>query len=324
MKSVAQPCSDHRLVLARRGALSASEWQDFAAHLSTCADCRIAWRFSADFAGSAGAVPGDERIIARAAKAALGATALGATTMPRVRRIRLAFATAAMLVAASVASGAVALRSRYFASFGRSAEPAPGSRAVYKAISPSEAKGPAQEFAEPAQPLMAESTAVEPPPQPTHSLAKDKKPRRLASVSLSADLEPPPATPSQTPGLDGAHVVFAQAVRARQEGRFQDAIASFRTLQAQFPDTPPALVSLVSLGDLSLRVGSPSEALASFESYVRRVPSGALVPEALAGEARALKALGRAQESEQTWRDLARRFPGSPYARGAAVEKASP
>jgi TolA-binding protein len=113
-------------------------------------------------------------------------------------------------------------------------------------------------------------------------------------------------------------------VRARQEGRFQDAIASFRTLQGQFPDTPPALVSLVSLGDLSLRTGAPSEALASFESYVRRAPSGALVPEALAGEARALKALGRAQESENTWRDLARRFPGSPYARGAAVEKVSP
>ena len=190
MKSVAQPCSDHRLVLARRGALSASEWQDFAAHLSTCADCRIAWRFFADFAGSAGAMPGDERIIARAAKAALGAP-----TSPRVRRIRLAFATAAMLVAASVASGAVALRSRYFASFGRSAEPAPVSRAVAKSLSPREAKGPAQEITEPAQPPLAESTAVEPPPQPTHSLAKDKKPRRLASVSLSADLEPPPATP---------------------------------------------------------------------------------------------------------------------------------
>ena len=319
MKSTAQPCSDHRLVLARRGALSASEWQDFAAHLSTCADCRIAWRFSADFAGSAGAMPGDERIIARAAKAALRAPAI-----PRVRRLRLAFATAAMLVAASVASGAVALRSRYFASFGRSAEPAPVSRAVAKSLSPREAKGPAQEITEPAQPPLAESPAVEPPPQPTHSLAKDEKPRRSASVSLSADLEPPPATPSQTPGLDGAHVVFARAVRARQEGRFQDAIASFRALQGQFPDTPPALVSLVSLGDLSLRAGAASEALASFESYVRRAPSGALVPEALAGEARALKALGRAQESENTWRDLARRFPGSPYARGAAVEKASP
>jgi TolA-binding protein len=81
---------------------------------------------------------------------------------------------------------------------------------------------------------------------------------------------------------------------------------------------------LVSLGDLSLRAGAASEALASFESYVRRATSGALVPEALAGEARALKALGRAQESENTWRDLARRFPGSPYARGAAAEKGSP
>jgi TolA-binding protein len=319
MKSTAQPCSDLRLVLARRGALSASEWQDFATHLSTCADCRIAWRFSADFASSAGAAPGDERIIARAAKAALGATAI-----PRVRRLRLAFATAAMLVAASVASGAVALRSRYFAKISRQAEPAPASRAEAKAISLSKAKGPAQELAEPAQPPMTENTAVEPPPQSTHSLAKDEKPRRLASVSLSDALTPPPATPSQPPGLDGAHAVFAEAVRARQEGRFQDAIASFRTLQGQFPDTPQALVSLVSLGELSLRAGAPSESLASFESYVRRAPSGALVPEALAGEARALKALGRAQESEKTWRDLARRFPESPYARGAAVEKVSP
>ncbi len=51
MRSIAPSCSDDRMGLARRGALSSAELLDFATHLSTCADCRIAWRVSAEFKG---------------------------------------------------------------------------------------------------------------------------------------------------------------------------------------------------------------------------------------------------------------------------------
>ena len=80
------------------------------------------------------------------------------------------------------------------------------------------------------------------------------------------------------------------------------------------------MVSLVSLAELWLETGAPSAALGLFEDYVRRAPAGALLPEALAGQARALTALGRVQEGQAAWRALAHRFPGSPYARAATTE----
>ena len=105
MKPTARDCSDDCLVLARRGALSWSAWNDLATHLATCPDCRIDWQLSADFDGSAGAVPGDERMIARAADAATARMPLGL--------VRVAVAAGALLAVAGVASGAIVLHARY-------------------------------------------------------------------------------------------------------------------------------------------------------------------------------------------------------------------
>jgi TolA-binding protein len=135
--------------------------------------------------------------------------------------------------------------------------------------------------------------------------------------SPSLELQPPPP-----PISDGVGEAFSRAVAARQQGRLRNAIDAFRALQSRFPETPEALVSWVSLGDLHLRTGDAVEALAAFGAYLRSSPSGILVPEALAGKARALAVLGRRQESEGLWNELARRFPGSPYAqRAAATER---
>jgi TolA-binding protein len=70
----------------------------------------------------------------------------------------------------------------------------------------------------------------------------------------------------------------------------------------------------VSLGGLLLESGQGDEALAAFDSYLAAAPSGGLVPESLAGRARALKSVGREAEAARAWRELARRYPDSPYA----------
>jgi TolA-binding protein len=351
-------CSDDRLALARRGGLSSSDLLDFATHLVSCADCRIAWRLSADFEGSAGPAPGDERIIARAAKAALAST-------PRVRvgLLRVASAAAAaMLVAAGVASAAIALHARYARSVDADAASAPAPKSRRKGDRRSSLPGgaslPAGSEQAPADGLVApvsapvvsgsqdgpgaptEARPAPVVPRPQASPVKEGRsgPRQVALVSAPSPspspspsrpsaLEPPPVASSEPPGREAATIAFARAVDAREQGRIDDAIASFRALQSQYPGTPEALVSLVSLGELCLRTGAASEALASFTDYARNVPDGALAPEALAGHARALASLGRTVDSEAIWRELARRFPASPYARravGTAVDGPTP
>ena len=114
---------------------------------------------------------------------------------------------------------------------------------------------------------------------------------------------------------DAAAAVFVRAVQERAQGRTRAAIATFRGLQQQFPQTPEALVSQVSLGDLLLDGGDAAAALVAFDAYLVALPSGPLATEALLGKARALSALGRGTEADTIRREIARRFPDSPYLR---------
>jgi TolA-binding protein len=316
--------------LARRGALSSAELLDFATHLSTCADCRIAWRVSADFEGSSGAVPGDERLIARAANAALAAT-------PRagIGFTRAAAAAAVLLVTASVASATIALRARRSALVSTATESAsrprragagmatsarpPSSSADMVAAPPTDLLSPAQpttqgESIQPRTGSVSHERVERPPARPNGRSAS-----RLAAASAPpelAALQPAPVPSVEPPS--SARQMFERAVSARQQGRVQEAVDSFRALQSHFPGSPESLVSLISLGELLLATGAAADAAASFADYEENAPAGALAPEALAGQARALARLGRARESEAKWRELARRFPGSPEAHRAA------
>jgi TolA-binding protein len=313
MRSIVPSCSDDRMGLARRGALSSAELLDFATHLSTCAECRIAWRVSADFEGSSGAVPGDERLIARAANAALAATPRAGIGFTRV-----AAAAVALLVTASVASATIALRARRSASVGRATESVSNLHRAGAGAATSLRPPPTA-----AETVAPPSTDLSPPAPPATG-GQSKQPRkrpasRLAAASAPpelAALQPAPITPVEPPS--SARQMLERAVSARQEGRVQEAVDSFRALQSHFPGTPEALVSLISLGELLLATGAAADAVASFADYEANAPSGALAPEALAGQARALARLGRAGESEAKWRELAHRFPASPEAHHAA------
>jgi TolA-binding protein len=363
MKPTSVPCMEDRVALARRGALSPAEWQEFASHLTVCVDCRVAWRLTSDFEHSAEARPGDERIIARGVKAAMAASAV--------------------LVAAGAASAAIVLHVH------RSGPPEPpdvpgkvrpakprGARGIRpKPLPPVESPAespaalPVERPAEnplafpdprpvenaPALPverpatLPAERPAERTPALPAEWHAAPPAPDRASSRAAPAASAPesaqvqaaagPAARPPQEvaeldpfEGTGGslsslpasvsrqnAADLFARGLAERQEGHAPAAIATFRRLQRQAPDSPEATVSLVSLGDLLLETRMPVEALAYFQAYLRRAPAGTLALEAWIGKARALDALGRASEARAAWKQIARRFPDARYLRRSGL-----
>jgi len=332
-------CSEERMDRARRGMLPAPEMIDFATHLTTCPDCRMAWRIAADFQGSAGPVPGDERIVERAARAALASG-----RRPARRWVSAIPAAAAVVVAAGVASGAMALRARYLQPPGSPrATPALSRRggrssprpihtgAPAPASSPDLAAppdAPAAPLSPPALPAVQSAAAGRGPQAAASSLParpanRSSVSRPISPASSAPTLAPPAQSPAGTGRCVKGQEALARAVHQRNEGDSDAALESFLQLQAECTGLPEALVSLVSMGDLLLGRGDASQALASFDAYLRGAPSGTLAPEALVGKAQAQARLGRLEEAQATWREVARRFPRSPYARHASGEAQS-
>jgi TolA-binding protein len=311
MTAISQACSDNRAARARRGALSATEWQEYATHLAACADCRVTWSVTIDFEQSAAPAPGDERLLARAAK-----LALAGSRGRHVHAVRVGAAAAIILLVAGVASGAILLRVRHAGVPVAHSEPPHPARmrarktAASSAIqSEAAAESGALPAAVPAPAPPAPTAAAEAPP-PGGAGPKAVK-RAAGHLTALADHSPAPQT------SEDAATLFARAVTDREQGRTFAALATFRSLQGRFPGSPQAVLSLVSLADLALDTGDAALALAACEQYLAAAPSGTLVPEALVGSARALTSLGRATEADAVWREIARRFPNSPYVRGS-------
>lgn len=114
-----------------------------------------------------------------------------------------------------------------------------------------------------------------------------------------------------------AAAVFSAANAARRSGERQRAIALYRQLQMDYPQSDEALTSHVLLARLELNQGVPAEALRQFDAYLARGAAGSLTQEALQGRAQALSSLGRKQEEAATWRKLLQDFPDSVYAQSA-------
>jgi len=289
------------MALDRRGALSSSDREALATHLQRCAECRITWQLMSDFEHSGAPAPGDELVFGRAAKAVLAKR-----PGRRPRAFRLALAAAVVLLMAGAASGAVILRGRLL--------PTPGERAENRHPSGSKPRlGPGQNVpgvpsAVPEAPPTPLPAALEPhaPPRPALGAA-----RSVASLGDESGLQ----SRGEPGPLEDAAALFVWAVKERAQGRTRASIATFRRLQQQFPLTPEALVSQVSVGDLLLDGGDAAAALVAFDGYLGVLPSGPLATEALLGKARALSALGRGTEADTVRREIARRFPDSPYVR---------
>ncbi len=116
--------------------------------------------------------------------------------------------------------------------------------------------------------------------------------------------------------------LFAAANQARRVGDVGRASGLYRRLQAQFPRSPEAELSRVTLALLQLDSGDPQSALVGFERYLAG-SSRALEAEALVGRARVLGRLGRRDLERLAWQEVRRKFPRSIYGRQASERLAA-
>jgi TolA-binding protein len=112
--------------------------------------------------------------------------------------------------------------------------------------------------------------------------------------------------------------LFGAANRARRYGDTAQAMALYHALQASFPASEEARLSRATLATLELDRGDPGAALDGFDRYIEQGGS-ALSVEALVGRAAALSKLGKASEELASWKEIARRFPGTVHAKRAAA-----
>ncbi|HLV20268.1 MAG TPA: FecR domain-containing protein [Polyangiaceae bacterium] len=139
--------------------------------------------------------------------------------------------------------------------------------------------------------------------------APEATPERPDPVEVSDDIERP-----RTP-RPSASVLLQRARALRAEGRYAEAAATYRQLQAGHAGSGAAQVALLSLGELQLsQLGDPQGALRSFQAYLDA--RGTLVQEARYGKIRALRSLGRAAEERREIEQFLARHPKSVQAPG--------
>ncbi len=109
-----------------------------------------------------------------------------------------------------------------------------------------------------------------------------------------------------------ARSLFAQANSAWRAGEHRRAAGLYQELQQRFSRSGEAMLSHLSLGRVWMALGRHETALQEFRAY-----RGPLAEEALLGQARALKALGRSAAEASVWRLLLSRHPESVYERQA-------
>jgi TolA-binding protein len=124
-----------------------------------------------------------------------------------------------------------------------------------------------------------------------------------------------PAPPLANPLT--ASELFANAARARREGNLDEALRLYTSLQHRYPGAPESRAADISLAMIQLGRGADAASLEHFQRYLRHSPNGELVPEALWGEAEALRKLGRSEQARRVLSDLLQRFPDSTYAAAA-------
>lgn len=133
--------------------------------------------------------------------------------------------------------------------------------------------------------------------------------------AAGAPVAPPVAaqTRAPSPASTSAAELFREANELRGQGRAVEAQKRYRELQARFPGTTEARVSLVSSARLELGA-QPAAALRHFDAYLAQSAHRTLTEEALFGRATALGRLGRKVQERAAWQELLARFPASVYA----------
>jgi TolA-binding protein len=335
------------------GELSSPERERLHAHLEACAVCRFEYAARADFRAEAlelavtsppPALPLRPLSVGEA-EAEPGRASLPARRRRRLRRVVWGLAAAALITASgAVASGLVG-KSPWrgtWLRFSQTAKPGSDERAALlpkklgaaavvvaapppATLAPSDAAVPAVAVAEPAPAAPGQDTTS--PTQSAgraHAGAKARaavaQGTALALVSPSSgDMPSSKDAASKEPAAKeppSAAKLFGEANQARRSGDVGRASGLYHLLQDQFPGSPEAELSRVTLALLLLDNGDAQAALSGFERYLAGSSRG-LEAEALVGRARALGRLGRRNLEVSAWQEVQRKYPRSIYGRQA-------
>ncbi|HYO96518.1 MAG TPA: tetratricopeptide repeat protein, partial [Polyangiaceae bacterium] len=242
-------CHSEVVIRVRRELASSSDRVALEAHLAACESCRLSFEFGRAF-DCIGVELDDAARVERLASSARARWALKGRASgfrQRARRFRVALLAAACVLGVGVAGATFGLL-----------QPEP-------TLQPSSS----------ALPLVK-------PAAPTPGV------RSLAPRRESAAQAEPPAATANAPRRNAramparsATALFKEANEARRRGQIEQATALYTKLQSDFPKSPQAVMSAVSLGGLLLSSGRSDAALVQFERYLQQSRAGGLAAEAL-------------------------------------------
>jgi TolA-binding protein len=326
------------------GALLAAERERLLAHLDGCEVCRFEYAARLDFQDEALALSVSSAPPVLPLRPLLGIEAPLPLPAPRRRRSRAlvwGLAAAALIVASgAVASGFTGKAPWRSVSLLFALRAAPAERAPV-AVKPQLGRAAAAVQSAVAAPVadvgafdvaLVVADAVPdaaPVAHTTSAHAQAHEASGLVDAAARKTLNVTPAKPSSAdmPSAKGApepapkepataSKLFGEANQARRSGDVGRASGLYHLLQDQFPGSPEAELSQVTLALLLLDSGDAQGALSGFERYLAGASRG-LEAEALVGRARALGRLGRRDLEASAWREVQRKYPQSIYGRQA-------
>jgi TolA-binding protein len=304
---------------ARRAELTANERQEFEQALAEDATLRLAHRVGRDFDAALRVRPGDEAVLERATKAALG------HGEARPRRRKPSFAVLGLAAALVLGSAGAAVRHGW-KPLGVSLESLRSALAGPPVAPTSAARVKSMRRAGTAPANGIAKTTASPDPvasaNRTPDAATPESPASVSSVPRIADRgafapsgERSAATSAERAGSEpsDAASLFRAAGAARRAGDLELAKRLYGTLEARFPHADEAHVACVSLGKLWLSGGDARRAEREFARYLAG-GGGALAEEALVGRAQSFAALGEHGEERRVWLELLTNFGSGVYA----------
>jgi TolA-binding protein len=315
--------SENLLVRARGSDLSDGDRRELERALETSATLKVAYQIGKDFDRVSTVQVGDDELIARAAARALGQRLPGRERAGQRARwgqpVRLATAVgiAALLVVSSTAAWTGLVRP-FLRAHNVELENPGKPRDERTVTGRLRAKRPNHANARIAAPQESVD-ALAANDVPMAVLADTPEPLgALSSAKPEAHAPPPVAVrPAMAPPSTAADVL-RQANLARHAGDLESARALYAELQARFPGSDEARLSLVSMGKLLLAAGRAEDAERQLSRYLA-LGDGELTEEALVGRAQSLELLGRSESERQVWERLLRQYPSSVY--GASAKR---
>ena len=143
------------------------------------------------------------------------------------------------------------------------------------------------------------------------------------SIGVSSSSPPtpgvtPPSTPS--PAALDSEVVYNDAYRIFEEGRYPESRSAFVKFLQQFPQTEYSDNAQFWIGEAYFKEGKTEEAILAFEDVVKKYPQGNKVADALVKQGICFKVLGDKDNALIILQRVIDKYPNSPQSNMARKE----